>query len=156
MPRVWFCVACAFSLLLPGVAAATERPVDFNRDIRPILSNTCFKCHGFDDKERKAGLRLDTLDGQRAELESGEKAVVPGAPDESSLVARVTSDDESTMMPPPGSNKVLTPEQRAKIAELKKQQREKMKQRMKDRGQHRKDRQGANPDNPVPQPFTER
>jgi Spy/CpxP family protein refolding chaperone len=51
---------------------------------------------------------------------------------------------------------VLTPEQRAKIAELKKQQREKMKQRMKDRGQHRKDRQGANPDNPVPQPFTER
>ena len=54
------------------------------------------------------------------------------------------------------ASRVLTPEQRAKIAELKKQQREKMKQRMKDRGRHRKDRQGANPDNPVPQPFTER
>jgi Spy/CpxP family protein refolding chaperone len=54
------------------------------------------------------------------------------------------------------ASRVLTPEQRTKIAELKKQQREKMKLRMKDHAQHRKDRQGANPDNPVPQPFTER
>jgi mono/diheme cytochrome c family protein len=112
MPRVWFFGCCALYLLAPVGASAAERPVDFNRDIRPILSNTCFTCHGFDDKERKAGLRLDTVDGQREELESGEKAVVPGAPDESALIARVLSDDENLVMPPPGSNKELTPEQR--------------------------------------------
>jgi hypothetical protein len=86
-------------------------PIDFNRDIRPILSNTCFKCHGFDDTQRQADLRLDTLDGATAELPSGARAVVPGNSAESELVARITAADEEIRMPPPASGKTLSAEQ---------------------------------------------
>src|SRR5262245_57256295 len=74
------------------------RPVDFRREIRPILAGKCFACHGPDDRTRKAGLRLDTFDGATRELKSGNRAVVPGKPGQSELLARVASEDR--VMPP--------------------------------------------------------
>jgi hypothetical protein len=89
----------------PAVAAVPET-IRFNRDVRPILSNNCFYCHGPDPKHREADLRLDTADGALA------MAVVPGKPDESPLIERVTSHDDDTRMPPPASKKgKLTEEQ---------------------------------------------
>ena len=78
--------------------------LDFNRDIRPILSNRCFRCHGPDEKQRQgggeSGLRLDTPEGIASDL-GGRVAVVPGEPERSALVARITSHDASEIMPPP-------------------------------------------------------
>ncbi|HUF62985.1 MAG TPA: PSD1 and planctomycete cytochrome C domain-containing protein [Verrucomicrobiales bacterium] len=95
---------------LLGVAfpAGAEQKLDFGRDIRPILSNVCYKCHGFDDKIRMADLRLDTLAGATGKLESGATAVVPGEPAESELLRRITSADADERMPPPESGKSLT------------------------------------------------
>lgn len=94
--------------ILSGTAAhAADSPIDFNRDIRPILSNRCLKCHGPDEKERQAGLRVDSRDGAFAKLESGKVAVVVGKPDESELIRRVTSADDSERMPPVGHGKPL-------------------------------------------------
>jgi len=92
-------------------ASAAEEKVDFNRDIRPILSNTCFKCHGFDDKTRQADLRLDVPEGATKKLESGAVAVVPGKLAESELVRRITAADPAERMPPADSGKFLKPEQ---------------------------------------------
>ena len=88
---------------------ATE-PVSFNRDIRFILSNNCFKCHGPDPDERQGGLRLDTEEGALAKSDSGH-AIVPGKLDESLLIERITSDDPDTRMPPADSGLTLKPEQ---------------------------------------------
>jgi hypothetical protein len=81
-----------------------ERSLDFNRDIRPILSNRCFRCHGPDEAERqgggKSGLRLDTPEGIVEDL-GGHFAVVPGAPENSELIARIKTQDASILMPPP-------------------------------------------------------
>ncbi|AMV40671.1 PSD1 and planctomycete cytochrome C domain-containing protein [Planctomyces sp. SH-PL62] len=85
--------------------------VDFAREVRPILSDACFACHGFDEKERKAGLRLDTHEGAFGKLESGDAAVVPGDLENSGLVFRIETDDEDMLMPPKDSGKSLTPEQ---------------------------------------------
>ncbi|MFO0897218.1 MAG: c-type cytochrome domain-containing protein [Pirellulales bacterium] len=85
--------------------------VDFNRDIRPILSNKCFRCHGPDEAERKGGengLRFDTANGWLEDLR-GYAAVVPGKPDESELIARIKADDADSVMPPPSLGKPLTP-----------------------------------------------
>ncbi|MEX2173156.1 MAG: PSD1 and planctomycete cytochrome C domain-containing protein [Pirellulaceae bacterium] len=94
-----------------GQAATADSP-DFNREVRPILSAHCFKCHGPDDKTREAGLRLDGRDGAIAALDSGSVAVVPGKPDQSELVRRVLSDDEGEVMPPPATNKPLSATQK--------------------------------------------
>lgn len=92
-------------------ASAAEPPlpakVEFNRDVRPILSDNCFFCHGPDKNHREADLRLDL----RAEAIQAE-AFVPGQPDKSALVARIFSDDVDEQMPPPQSNKKLTPRQK--------------------------------------------
>jgi len=80
---------------------------DFNRDVRPILSANCLKCHGPDEDAREAGLRLDVRDSAVGELDSGMTAVVPGQPDASELVRRIFSNDPDEVMPPPSSNKVL-------------------------------------------------
>jgi mono/diheme cytochrome c family protein len=97
-------------------AARADAPkIDFNREIRPILSNNCFKCHGPDEKERQAGLRLDKQEGAVAELPSGAKAVTPGQPAASSLVERITSADADAKMPPPASGKMLKPEEIEKL-----------------------------------------
>src|SRR5262249_50472987 len=92
----------------PTAAGAVKGSrVEFNRDIRPILSENCYACHGPDKNRRKAKLRLD----QRASA-LATQAIVPGRPDESELVARVLSDDAEQMMPPPSSHKSLSPTQK--------------------------------------------
>jgi hypothetical protein len=84
-----------------------DRKVDFTREVRPILAGHCFRCHGPDDKARKARLRLDTRDGAIKKLRSGDRAVVPGEPGKSELLARVTGDDD-TVMPPVKAGKRLS------------------------------------------------
>ncbi len=76
-----------------------ESKIDFNRDIRPILSGKCFACHGPDEAERAADLRLDTQDGSREDL-GGYAAVSPGDAEDSELIFRVTTDDDNDIMPP--------------------------------------------------------
>ncbi|REJ71298.1 MAG: DUF1553 domain-containing protein [Planctomycetota bacterium] len=80
-------------------SAADERSIKFNRDVRPILSDRCFLCHGPDENQRQADLRLDQRESAVA------AAVVPGKPDESELLARITSDDPDLRMPPPESGR---------------------------------------------------
>ena len=96
-------------LLLPATVAAAE-PVRFNRDIRPIMSDTCFKCHG--PAEQEAGLRLDDRERAIKAADSGATPIVPGNPDESEMVRRILSTDDSERMPPPEANKTLTAEQK--------------------------------------------
>ena len=86
----------------------------FNRDIRPILSDTCFPCHGFDAGKRKADLRLDTVEGATAN-HKGHQAIKPGDLTGSEVWRRVTSTDLKTKMPPPSSGKKLKPEQIALV-----------------------------------------
>lgn len=93
-------------------AEANTSGIEYNRDIRPILAENCFACHGPDSASRKAGLRVD-----RREDAVGAKAIVPGKPNESELIRRILTDDEAELMPPRKSNKKLKPEQ---IALLKK------------------------------------
>lgn len=81
----------------------TADKVDFSRDIRPILSNNCFFCHGPDEKHREADLRLDTRAG------AFESAIVPGKPEESALIERIVSSDADMQMPPADSGKTLKP-----------------------------------------------
>src|SRR4051794_19367633 len=102
--------AGAFLVLVGTQAGAEEAPrsVRFNRDIRPILVENCYQCHGPDKDQRKADLRLDVRD---VAVELG--AIAPGKVDESELVARISSDDPDEMMPPPKSRKRLTPAQKA-------------------------------------------
>lgn len=97
-------------LSLPTITALGE-VVSFNKDVRPILSDNCFSCHGADPGSRKAGLRLDTYEGATAENE-GARAIVPGELAKSELWTRITSEDGDEMMPPAKSHKTLSPEQK--------------------------------------------
>ncbi|MCY2982236.1 MAG: PSD1 and planctomycete cytochrome C domain-containing protein [Planctomycetota bacterium] len=85
--------------------------LEYNRDVRPILSENCFACHGFDKAKREAGLRLDTAEGAIEKLDSGGVAIQPGKPDESALVLRILATDDS-VMPPHESGKKLTDHQK--------------------------------------------
>ena len=98
------------AVLVPVYAQAVE--VDFDRDIRPLLSNHCFHCHGPDENHREAGLRLDVRTAAIAELDSGQRAIVPGVTDTSELLRRIDSTDAEDQMPPPESQKPLTAQQR--------------------------------------------
>jgi mono/diheme cytochrome c family protein len=96
---------------LPPQGAAERRGetrVDFDRQIRPILSENCFACHGPDDHARKAKLRLDTREGAFARLRGGGFALVPGKPAESELIQRISSENAEERMPPAKSGKKLT------------------------------------------------
>ncbi len=97
------------SLVLAGSASrvSADDPPAYNRDVRPILADNCFVCHGADSASRKADLRLDQ---REVAVEFG--AIFPGDPDSSELVARITSDDPEYMMPPPETKKALTAEQK--------------------------------------------
>ena len=99
--------------MLPQVATAAE-PVSFNRDIRPILSDNCFKCHGPDENARKAKLRLDTKEGA-FELRDGKAAVVARDLGKSEVYARIVTEDPDDLMPPPKSNLKLTSGQKVLI-----------------------------------------
>ena len=94
---------CACVSVLATTVGAQDAPiprkVTYNRHIRPILSSTCFQCHGHDARARKAGRRLDTFEGATADNE-GVRAVVPGQPAASALLARVRHLDADHVMPP--------------------------------------------------------
>src|SRR6266849_1805256 len=85
----------------PARSETDSRPIDFSREVRPILANYCFQCHGPDDKARKARLLLDERTSATGELRSGKRAIVPGKPEQSELLARLTATDELDVMPPP-------------------------------------------------------
>ena len=89
--------------------------VNYAREVRPILSDNCFACHGPDNQKRKSGLRLDTKEGAFSTLKSGGVAIVPGKPDESELIDRVENDDPGSLMPPRKSGKQLTAAQIAML-----------------------------------------
>jgi hypothetical protein len=93
-----------------AVSMAVAGDVDFNRDIRPILSRNCFDCHGPDSKQRKAELRLDTKAGAFADL-GGHAAFVAGKPDRSEALRRMLSNDADERMPPPKTGKKPTGDQ---------------------------------------------
>ncbi|MFN9940752.1 MAG: c-type cytochrome domain-containing protein, partial [bacterium] len=99
-------------LAVPASRVVAADKLQFNRDIRPILSDTCFHCHGPDEKERQAGLRLDVRQQALMPAESGLPAIVPGQVESSQLLARVFSDDPELVMPPPQLHKPLTSQQR--------------------------------------------
>ena len=97
-------------LVLP--LAQAEDPINFSRQIRPILSENCIACHGPDDKAREAGLRLDDETSAKSNRE-GDTAIVPGKPELSSIIQRIESKDPDDVMPPPKQHKVISPEQLA-------------------------------------------
>jgi mono/diheme cytochrome c family protein len=95
----------------PSARASVPGPVQFNRDIRPVLSDNCFQCHGPDSAQRKADLRLDTAEGLFGR--AGENGtVVHGKPEDSELYQRIIAESPNEIMPPPKSHKKLTPEQK--------------------------------------------
>lgn len=113
-----FFVLLVVWLLWRGFAAVAlaqaPKPVDFNRDIRPILSDNCFACHGPDEKQRQANLRLDTRDGAFANR-GAYQIVVPGNASKSRLFERISAENKGTRMPPPWSGKSLTDPQIALV-----------------------------------------
>ncbi len=90
-------------LFVIGTAAHADDELSFNRDIRPILSDTCFFCHGPDAEHREADLRLDREESAKQD------AIEPGSASASELIARITSSDPDELMPPPESGKRLSP-----------------------------------------------
>jgi mono/diheme cytochrome c family protein len=105
-------LALAFASALAAARAEEALPqtVEFNRDIRPILSDNCYKCHGPDKAKRKADLRLDTEAGAKAKLDDG-FVIVPGDPAKSEIIRRITTKDEDDRMPPAEADRQLTPRQ---------------------------------------------
>src|SRR6516162_11003770 len=104
MRRFWLSIV----LILNGVLAAQVKPVDFQREIRPILSDNCFQCHGPDEKRRMAKLRLDLKD-------DAARVLTPGKSDQSLLYQRISATDAARRMPPEYSHKKLTPQQIATL-----------------------------------------
>src|SRR5580692_8641826 len=98
--------------LLCRRAVCADAPVRFNRDIRPIMSDTCFRCHGPDQRARMAGLRLDIRDEALRKTKSGVTPIVPGAPDQSAIVERISASNPARIMPPQYAHKELTSAQK--------------------------------------------
>src|SRR5437762_2229303 len=92
-------------------AAKPQAAIRLNRDIRPILAENCYACHGQDARLSKAKLRLDLKDEATRPAKSGSTAIVPGDPGHSEMLARITSDDADEHMPPPETGKTLSPRQ---------------------------------------------
>src|SRR5258706_12261622 len=107
------------SLAIFGYACFAQTPksskISFGRDVRPILSQHCFKCHGPDGAKAAGGLRLDSFGGATADLGDG-AAIVPGDPSKSLLLGKVSETNPALRMPPPGSGvKPLTTEETATL-----------------------------------------
>ena len=94
-------------------AETNTHPVSYNAQVRPLLSDKCFRCHGPDQRARKGKLRLD-----QEESALGQKAIVPGRPEESSLIKRIFSADPKQMMPPPDTHKSLSKSEKDLLAGL--------------------------------------
>ncbi|MEY2598476.1 MAG: hypothetical protein RLZZ142_735 [Verrucomicrobiota bacterium] len=92
-------------------APAAGAVPDYQHEVRPLLSQFCFKCHGPDEKTRKGDLRLDVREAALSKGKSGERAVVPGKPGESELVKRILSHDPEEVMPPPSAKKEMRADQ---------------------------------------------
>jgi hypothetical protein len=107
---VWFLVAALMASA--ATARAADEPVQFNRDIRPIMSDTCFLCHGPDKNSRQASLRLDLREQALQPADSGAFPIVPGQPDESEIIRRIFAADVGERMPPLDSHKKLTAKQK--------------------------------------------
>ena len=106
VPKTKLILALGATLLVQqsnGTNGEKSEAIDFNRDIRPILSNNCFFCHGPDGETREADLRLDIREDAVQAF-----AFVPGDPEESELVYRILSEDRNEVMPPPKSNHSLS------------------------------------------------
>ncbi len=106
---------CLLACVVVSVSDVTcflqAEELDFNWDVKPILSQNCFQCHGPDDAHRSAGLRLDQRGGALKPLESGAIAIVPDDPARSELLTRINSSDADLKMPPTDSGKILTADQ---------------------------------------------
>ena len=101
------------TLSVLGALAVQAAPLEFNRDIRPILSENCFACHGFDTKERKAKLRLDVSEAAFAKDKDGVAPIIPGDPEKSLVWQRIVTSDPDEVMPPPDSHRQLDAKQKA-------------------------------------------
>ncbi|HQR09264.1 MAG TPA: DUF1553 domain-containing protein [Gemmatales bacterium] len=119
MTRLLCCllVSLCVAMSMQGTDASKtiESKIEYTRDIRPILAKNCFACHGSDESTRKAGLRLDQ---REATITAGKKrpaAILPGKADESELIKRLLSDDDTERMPPPDAAMKLTSEQISKL-----------------------------------------
>ncbi|MCZ6806556.1 MAG: hypothetical protein O7F08_06355, partial [Deltaproteobacteria bacterium] len=104
------CALICASIFSSTLDSSADDDISFNRDIRPILAENCFQCHGPDARARKAKLRLDTRAGATADR-NGLAAVVPSDADGSLLIQRITSGEEASRMPPAETGKALTPQQ---------------------------------------------
>lgn len=107
MHRAGFFALSLVLLTLASAAAHAEQPLTFNRDIRPILAEACFTCHGFDAAAREANLRLDIAEGAFADL-GGHRAIVPGQPEQSEAFVRITAERGADRMPPPDHHRQLS------------------------------------------------
>ena len=105
---------CLVPLFVFQLLGSQAREVDFNRNVRPLLSDKCFSCHGPDKEHRKAKLRLDLEDSAK---NPKHKAIVPGKPQSSELVYRITTGDQDEVMPPPDSGKSLTDEEKTLLSQ---------------------------------------
>lgn len=110
--RSWLLIS---GLLLSSGQLFAREPVDFNRDVRPILSEHCWRCHGFDEGSRESGLRLDLRQTAIAPADSGVSAIVPGDPLHSELMSRISTADNSLRMPPADAHGPLTEKQVATL-----------------------------------------
>jgi hypothetical protein len=117
---LWFVLLAFFAFFVesfllprklnPAISAADgpQRQIDFNRDIRPILAEKCWICHGPDASNKKIKLRLDSEESALADLGRGRRAIVPNHPEQSQMVRRITAEDEAMRMPPVSSGRSLT------------------------------------------------
>ena len=111
LQTVWFLlIQPALLFGNDGTRSSDAQTIEFNRDIRPILSDRCFRCHGPDEKNRQAGLRLDFEEGAKRDIGPG-RAVVPGNLAQSLMIHRITADDPEQRMPPVDSGKSLSTEE---------------------------------------------
>src|SRR4051794_12367042 len=100
---VIFAASVSLARAEPSAPTNKAQPVDFLRDVKPILSNNCFACHGPDEKTRKGKLRLDLREEALKPARSGDPAIVPGKAGQSNFIKCIVSRDETDVMPPPSS-----------------------------------------------------
>ena len=110
---VWLAIAMVGAGVGPTLHAAASAVVDFNFEVRPLLSDRCFSCHGPDERARKAKLRLDQREDVLRVRQDGRRVVAPGDPEASELIRRLFSEDPDEVMPPPEAHLALTDPEKA-------------------------------------------